>query len=423
MPDKGKVSEVYQDDELLFLDEAPTEAEKIYRKPWKIMIVDDEEEVHNVTHLVLGDYSFEGAGIEFLSAYTGQGAKEMISKNPDTAAILLDVVMETDQAGLELVRYIREELNNSLVRIILRTGQPGQAPERKVIIEYDINDYKAKSELTSQKLFTAITAALRSYRDLNTIEEKRQNLRKIIDSLNVAREVQQNLLPQAPPHIKGIGLAGCSIYCDETGGDYYDFIDLTKNGRGSTGVVLGDVSGHGISSALLMSSVRAYLRGRAAMPGTPADIINHVNRLVSADTLETGQFMTLFYLEVEPATGNLTWIRAGHDPAYLYSPDEDLFHEIGGKGLALGLDEDWIYKEYKVDTRQGQILILASDGIWETQNEQGEMFGKNRLKDIVRNNINLGAEEIHKAVMKAVDDFRGQAPQEDDVTLVVMKFK
>jgi len=151
-------------------------------KDWKIIIADDEPEVHNVTRMVLSDYTFEGRGLEFLSAYSAKETLDLIKKHPDTAIILLDVVMETDDAGLRAAREIRQVLKNKFVRIILRTGQPGKAPEKDVIIDYDINDYKEKTELTVQKLFTTITSALRSYRDLRIIEKNRVGLEQIIRS-------------------------------------------------------------------------------------------------------------------------------------------------------------------------------------------------------------------------------------------------
>ncbi|NDV28211.1 response regulator [Desulfovibrio sp. JC010] len=169
-------------DELLFADETPDEGIVRKSKNWKILIVDDEEDVHSTTRLVLSDFSFEGAGLEFLSAYSAEQAVSILKEHPDVAVILLDVVMETNHAGLELVRTIREEMKNNMVRIILRTGQPGQAPERQVIIEYDINDYKHKAELTAQRLFTSVLSALRSYRDLQVIEQNRKGLKHIIEA-------------------------------------------------------------------------------------------------------------------------------------------------------------------------------------------------------------------------------------------------
>jgi len=166
-------------DEVQFADEIsvrPPDSEGT----WKVMIVDDDDFVHKVTELTLGDYRYQNTPVEYLHAYSGAEAKTLLRDNPDTAVILLDVVMETEDAGLEFARFVRQDANNAFVRIILRTGQPGQAPERKVITEYDINDYKHKAELSEQRLFTAITAAIRSYRDLRTIEQGRMGLQGII---------------------------------------------------------------------------------------------------------------------------------------------------------------------------------------------------------------------------------------------------
>jgi len=172
-----------ENDELLFSPEEETATEcKPVRDFWKVMVVDDEEGVHLVTKLALEGFEFEGKALEFINAYSAAEAKELIREHPDTAVILLDVVMEEEDSGLKFARYIREELKNRITRIILRTGQPGQAPEKEVIVNYDINDYKTKTELTSQKLFTTMVAALRSYRDLKIIENSRKGLEKIIDA-------------------------------------------------------------------------------------------------------------------------------------------------------------------------------------------------------------------------------------------------
>jgi len=166
-------------DEVLFAGESESKHEEP-KHPWKILIADDEEEVHAVTRMVLEGFSFEGRELQLLGSYSGEETKAVLREHPDVAVLLLDVVMEEDDAGLEVARYIREDLKNPFVRIILRTGQPGQAPERQITINYDINDYKEKTELTSQKLFTTITASLRAYRDLRTIEKNRKGLEQIV---------------------------------------------------------------------------------------------------------------------------------------------------------------------------------------------------------------------------------------------------
>jgi len=149
---------------------------------WRILIVDDEEEIHSITKMILSKVDYKDRKIEFLDAYSAKEANDILKHENDIAVILLDVVMETDEAGLDLVKVIRDQLNNKAVRIILRTGQPGNAPEERVIIDYDINDYKSKNELTARNLLTTVIASLRSYESIRSLERNRIGLEKIIDS-------------------------------------------------------------------------------------------------------------------------------------------------------------------------------------------------------------------------------------------------
>ncbi|HEY1858595.1 MAG TPA: SpoIIE family protein phosphatase [Acidocella sp.] len=164
------------------IGDSPTEAEPLDNnaEPWRVLIVDDDESVHSISRVVLADIRFQGRGVQLLSAYSARQAATVLRQTPDVAVVLLDVVMEDDAAGLRLVRVIRDDMRNNRLRIILRTGQPGQAPEREVIVNYDINDYKSKTELTAQKLFTATIAALRSYADIVALERSRRGLERII---------------------------------------------------------------------------------------------------------------------------------------------------------------------------------------------------------------------------------------------------
>jgi len=163
-------------DSLMFAAEPAIDA----APPWHVLVVDDDPEVHEVTRLVLGSFRFADRPLDLISVDSARSAFEHLQEHEDTAVVLLDVVMESEQAGLDLVRRIREELQNTFVRIVLRTGQPGQAPEHEVIAAYDINDYKEKTELTAQKLATTLYAALRSYRDMRTIEAQRSGLERVI---------------------------------------------------------------------------------------------------------------------------------------------------------------------------------------------------------------------------------------------------
>ena len=175
-------------DEILFKDEAPglnrnpDAGLATSGEPWKILIVDDEPDVHSVTTYMIKGMNYLGRGFQFFHAYSGREAQEILAEHHDMAVILLDVVMETEDSGLKLVQYIREELHNRTVRIVLRTGQPGKAPAAKVILEYDINDYKEKTELTLDKMLVTVISALRSYNFIITIENNRKGLKKIIDA-------------------------------------------------------------------------------------------------------------------------------------------------------------------------------------------------------------------------------------------------
>lgn len=171
------------DDDFLFREETPDNSVvPTPSSPWLILIVDDDPEVHAMTRLVMKKFTYRGRPVQFLSAYSAEEALQVLRNDPGIAVILLDVVMETDDAGLRLVPRIRRELGNDLVRIILRTGQPGQAPEDDVIHAYDINDYKAKTELTAQKLGTATVAALRSYEHILELTRSRRGMERIIEA-------------------------------------------------------------------------------------------------------------------------------------------------------------------------------------------------------------------------------------------------
>lgn len=175
---------VDDDEILIFEDDEPNETKPTNQakgeRCWKVMIVDDEQDIHSVTRMVTHQMQFMDLPVQTISAYSGAEAKHLIQEHPDTALMFLDVVMETEHAGLDVVKYVRNELQNTQTRIILRTGQPGQAPELNVIVEYDINDYKEKAELTSQKLRTTIFASLRNYRDIQAIEITKHNLEAMI---------------------------------------------------------------------------------------------------------------------------------------------------------------------------------------------------------------------------------------------------
>ena len=248
---------------------------------------------------------------------------------------------------------------------------------------------------------------------------ERDNIRQ---SLYLAKEVQQTLLPRENPKVDGLDIAAAIVYCDETGGDYYDFLETNETHPGNFRVVIGDISGHGIPSALMMATGRAFLRQRSTLPGNLSDIVSDVNRQMTRDFEESGGFMTLFYLSIDPVNRNLCWVRAGHDPAIFYDPETDKFDVLRGAGMALGVDAAGRYEEFhKTGLKRGQIIVLGSDGLWEARNPQGKMFGKEPIHQIIRRNPQAIAREILTSSFNAFNVFLGDRAPEDDVTLVVIK--
>jgi serine phosphatase RsbU (regulator of sigma subunit) len=279
----------------------------------------------------------------------------------------------------------------------------------------------------------------REFRQLSeTVNRMLVDLRdglRLRQSLQLAMEVQQRLLPAAPPKVLGLDLAGHSTYCDETGGDYYDFLVVDQTAPHAVMVALGDVMGHGIAAALVMAGARAVLRDRATVapskPGrdAPADadgslagVLDRINRLISNDLGGT-KFMTLHLSVIDTAARTFRFASAGHDPAIIYDAGTDTFHECDeGGGLPLGITEDGMYDDQSfAPLRPGMVLTVGTDGVWEMLDESDEQFGKDRLREVIRASASGAASDISRAIVEALRAFRGTRVPADDVTFVVAK--
>ncbi len=245
---------------------------------------------------------------------------------------------------------------------------------------------------------------------------------KLKASLALAMEIQQHLLPAEAPRLAGFDIAGGAVYCDETGGDYYDFIDLVEVGAGKLGIAIGDVTGHGIGAALLMASARGVLRSHAARHGGDlGGLFAALNTHLVRDTGEE-RFMTLFYGVLDAPTRSLRWTSGGHDPALWLRGGTGQIEELPNTGVPLGILEDAVYEQGgPVTLAPGDVVLIGTDGIWEAANPAGELFGKDRLRRIISASAARPAGEIRAAVVAAVHDFRAAEPQKDDITLVVVK--
>jgi phosphoserine phosphatase RsbU/P len=241
-------------------------------------------------------------------------------------------------------------------------------------------------------------------------------------ALRLAGEVQKSLLPKKAPQVPGTEIFGKTISCDEIGGDYFDFIIRSGTLKNKLSVVVGDISGHGVDSALLMTTARAFLRMRTSQPGSITEIVSSMNRHLSEDVFDTGRFMTLFYLTLDPNGKSIEWVRAGHEPALLYDPSENRFEELKGPGLALGVEKDYEYSSnQRSHLKKGQVIVVGTDGIWEGHNKAGMMFGKQRLQKLIRTHAFSSAETIVNAIFNEHRNFTQNAKKEDDVTLVIIK--
>ncbi|MBF0513804.1 MAG: DUF3369 domain-containing protein [Desulfovibrionaceae bacterium] len=284
-------------DQLLFADDAPETARRrpageTGGAPWKVVVVDDEAEVHSVTKLVLSSFKYRGRGLAFVSAFSGEQARSVIAANPDAAVILLDVVMEENDTGLALVKYIRETVGNPFVRIILRTGQPGHAPEGRIIVEYDINDYKEKTELTAQKLSTTILAALRTYCDILTIEANRDGLEHVIEASKAIFE-RKSLEKFSGSVLKQLQILTC---LHERAAAPSGFAAFAPNGGG-----MGVLAARGVYEQYLGGILERDLPGEVvdfALRAARSEKMHHIegNRFAGLVRSKTG-LKKLFYFE------------------------------------------------------------------------------------------------------------------------------
>lgn len=240
--------------------------------------------------------------------------------------------------------------------------------------------------------------------------------------LEIAASIQRDFMPHVPPCVPGFELAGASISCDSTGGDYYDYLPHPDPDSSGFAVAVGDVTGHGIPAALLMASARALIRARAAQPGELGEMLSDVNRLMSRDTGQSGRFMTLFWLALDPGRGLLSYVKAGHDPALVYNPRQGAFSCLDAKGIPLGVESCYGYEQgIRRGFEAGEVIVLGTDGIWECRNQTGEMYGKDRLRSAIAAHANLHARDILQACLDDVEAFRAETPRQDDLTLVVLK--
>ncbi len=415
-------------------------------KKRKIWVISSQEKTSSPGSKPTGDISSQSPEIEELFhriQNKNSGYLDMPYKGVDSlwayAAMIADqyfvivvpkseIMTLPEEVGQMFVRYSKDQTAITGIAVVLALFFVGIVAffTSRLSTGHILTIIDAWKRLAKGDFSVRLKSRMKDERDqlidaFNEIVPKIEEHMHMSNALGLAQEVQQSLLPQRDPSLPGFDIAGTSIYCDETGGDYYDFIETNRGGQAGLAVVVGDVSGHGVSSALLMATARALIMLRSSMPGEAAGIINDVNRHLSLDTAHTGNFMTFFYCELTERETEVRWVRAGHDPALVYDPSTDVFDELKGQGLALGLDDSFEYDSFHRRIEPGQVIMIGTDGIWEMHNKAGEMFGKEALMEIIRNNQTTSARQIVDTVTEALERFRGDEAAEDDITMVVIK--
>jgi serine phosphatase RsbU (regulator of sigma subunit) len=256
---------------------------------------------------------------------------------------------------------------------------------------------------------------------INAVTADLRDRMRLRNALALAQEVQQNLLPSGTPVVKGLEIAGHATYCDETGGDYYDFLEIAGQLDTTATIVVGDVVGHGVAAAMLMATARGILLSRCRTPGNLAELLAHLNNQLVDDT-GGERFMTMLLMTVDAEHNEMRWASAGHDAPLVYDSVADRFHELNGSNISLGLKKKAEYEERIFsDVKAGQIFMASTDGLWEAFNTSGEMFGKERVRNLIRRCADLSAAEICDRMNAELSNFLGDTTPDDDLTFVIVK--
>ena len=384
--------------------------------------VDRKERVMKAKVLLVDDDAMILAGLKrhlrnqfrIETALSGEQGLKRIKENGPFAVIVSDFSMP-GMNGIEFLCRVKETDPNT-VRMML-TASADMSTAIQAVNEGSIFQFHPKP-CPADTLGKAIQSGIEAYRKTTTHQTQ---FKKVQMSLAEASIIQQNLVPKYNPQVEGFDIAGKSIWCDETSGDYYDFIQPANWEQKKIGVVVADVIGHGISSALLMTTARAFFRERVLSSGSSTALVADVNQRLVRDIEDLSLFMTLFYSEIDIKERCFRWVHAGHEPAMLYDPAENSFEALGGKGLALGVKADWVYEESEKQLHTGQIILIGTDGIKEAHNKQNELFGVERSNRVIRDHAHKPAGDIIKEMFDALERFRFPVEREDDETLVVIK--
>lgn len=372
----------------------------------RILIIDDEPDIRQALAYVLQD-----EGYETNSASTGlEGLSYISAKRFD---IVITDLMLPDLDGMTIINKAKEICPEIIIVMITAYGSEEKAVEA---IRAGADDYIPKP-IDGDELLMKLSKAveMRRLRDENILFHRR--LEKEIE---IARKIQQTLLPQQIPEINGFDVAIFNQPAKYVGGDYHDIITLSS---GNVGIAIGDVSGKGMPAALLMANVQASIRRCSEDRYPPKEIIQRVNSALCpiCQLIEEHRFVTLFYANLNPQNGEMVFSNAGHNYPILFKQDGSLYNLSNGGGIPCGILDGFHYDEAKIKLEPNDIIVFYTDGIIESMNTEELIFSEERLIDIVLRNLNLSPDEIINYVCKELNEFMGDSIQYDDMTLMIFK--
>lgn len=413
---------------------------------WKVLVVDDDPQVHSVTKFALQDFIHQGRDLNLIHVHSSVEAKVALAEHPDVAIILLDVVMEEDDSGLKLVQYIRNELKNNHVRIVLRTGQPGLAPERTVIESYDIDDYKIKTEMTSEKLYTTIVGGLRAFKEImrieQVVEERTHEIQEIneelsmlnkdlLDSINYARRIQLSILPTIEEihsyipkfftYYQPKDIVSGDFYWFSSSGDYVYFAAVDCTGHGVPGALMSV-----LSYSLLNQTMKDYPKLE------PLGILNNVRELLlaalrkhhteimaimnaSADGMDIG----LCRLHTKTLQMDFAGARR---PLFLVKHNDPALQEFRGTRCSINPNEVGEFEQVTIQLERGDVCYLFTDGITDQFGGPfNRKYSNRRFRETIIEMQAKPFEQHQQLISTAVADWRGDNRQTDDLLVLGMK--
>jgi len=349
---------------------------------------------------------------------TGVSARDMVGKGDyeyalpfygEKKPILANLILMPEEEVESRYTHVQREGDTLVVdTFIPKLGEAGRYFWAKASPLYDPHG--------------TITGAIETIRDITERREMEGRLARSSAELQIAAEIQQSFLPEIIPQITGFDIAAKSVMAKEVGGDFFDVIpfEIIPLEKGTLGIIIADVSGKGVPAALFMALSRIVVRVNALWHRDPARAIFDANNIIAQDS-KAGMFVTLFYGILSEKDQTLTYVNAGHNPPVVYRSSDGSIEELMPTGIVLGAVERREFFSRTLDIRTGDIIVMYTDGITESINAREEMFGEERLHSIIRMHARLPAQEILKKILESVQQFTGDMPQFDDITLMVVK--